>query len=407
MHVMGVIVEYNPFHNGHLYHINKSRELVNATHIIAVMSGNYIQRGEPALVDKWTRTKMALSCGVDLVIELPFIYAVQSAEIFAYGAIKLLDSTNIVDSICFGSESGNIKMLAKIAEILAYEPPYFKENIKKYLKQGYSFPESRQMAIAEHLEGDSSMLSSPNNILAIEYIKNLIRLNSKIKPYTIKRVASGYHDTVIKDNIPSATAIRNILKSGNIYEIDNALPNICHEELIKEFKKGKGPVFLEDFEMPIFATLRKATKRDLMEIQDVNEGLENRLMKYARETGNLHELINNVKTKRYTTTRIKRILIHAMVGIKKRDLHLFNIHGGPQYMRVLGFNEKGKNLLKLIKERSQLPIITNVRDLSKYPPLIKSMLEIEVKATDLYVLGFKNPEERKAGRDQVLSPIII
>ncbi|SHF20960.1 Predicted nucleotidyltransferase [Caldanaerobius fijiensis DSM 17918] len=407
MHVMGIIVEYNPFHNGHLYHLNKSKEVTDATHVIAVMSGNYIQRGEPALVDKWARAKMALSCGVDLVIELPFVYAVQSAEIFAYGAIKLLDSTNIVDSICFGSESGDIKALTKIAEILAYEPNSFKSSIKKYLKQGRSFPEARQIAIAEHLKASSNILATPNNILAIEYIKNLMRLNSKIKPYTIKRISSGYHDVVIRDNIPSATAIRNILKASNMHKINGTMPDICYEELIKEFNKGKGPVFIEDFEMPIFYTLRKVNKRELMEIQDVSEGLENRLIKYSREAGNLNELISHVKTKRYTMTRIKRILIHTMIGIKEQDLKIFNANGGPQYIRVLGFNEKGRNLLKLIKERSQLPIITNVRNTAKYPALIKSMLEIEARATDLYVLGFKNPLERKAGRDQMTSPIVV
>ncbi len=292
MKVAGLIVEYNPFHNGHLYHLEQSKKLTGADCIVCIMSGNFIQRGEPALVNKWARAKMALLSGADLVIELPLVYAMSSAEFFAYGAVSILNSLNIVDYLCFGSESGSIDELDNIADILVWEPQAYKELLKNHINKGISFPSARQKALADYLNiGSASLniLSESNNILAVEYLKALKRTESQITPVTIKRINNTYNTCDLTGNISSATAIRrnffNLIgaqicgdtspdTSPEISaEISAALTHTSSTILKSEFEAGRGPIFSQYYENLIICLLRKMDKKEISLLPYVSEGM--------------------------------------------------------------------------------------------------------------------------------------
>ncbi|WIV10819.1 nucleotidyltransferase [Proteiniborus sp. MB09-C3] len=413
MKIVGLITEYNPFHNGHLYHLNESKKITNSEYSIAVMSGNFLQRGEPALVDKWTRAKMAVDNGVDLVVELPVVYACQSAELFAYGAIKILDSLGIVDSICFGSELGNIQPLDYIAEILNNEPKCYKEYLRSELEQGNSFPRAREKALINYLGKtdslDSSMISSilsnPNNILSIEYLKSIKKIDSSIKPFTLKREKSSYHDKAISNNISSATAIREQLINTSLENIKHTVPHITYKYLESFYNDNKDFNSLNNFSMILLYLLRNSTPEILKNILDVSEGLDNRIIDCSSKYNCIDDILNCVSTKRYTMTRLKRIIIHLLLSMNKniiRTLHSY----GPQYIRILGLNSKGIDILRQAKKTSSLPIITKFAD---YPKLnnkiLNQMIELDKKATDVYILGLSRGE-MKMNLDYTMSPYI-
>ncbi|WP_094546514.1 nucleotidyltransferase [Petroclostridium xylanilyticum] len=415
MRVLGLITEYNPFHNGHKYHLETSKNITAADYVVCVMSGNFIQRGEPALLNKWAKTKMALMNGVDLVIELPVTYVLQSAEYFAFGAVKILDSLNIVTDLCFGSEWGKIDDLKNIAGILFDEPVEVSLKFKQFLDQGDSFVKAREKAIIDYMKGKYSaqhieeIMSSPNNILAIEYIKALYKLNSNIRPVTIKRYKTGYHSLEFKDEIASATAIRNlILHQSNIMEIKPYMPLSSFDILNKEINAGKAPIFTQQFETAILSLLRKQDHLQLALFPDVNEGLENRIQSAAYKFGTYEEVISAVKTKRYTRTRLQRIMLNILLGITQDMLNTFQKYGGPQYIRVLGMNSRGKELLKAIKKKASLPIIIKPSSYKQScNPLLKQMIELDFLATDLYSLHYPAKNERKGRLDLLTSPVII
>lgn len=419
MKVLGLVVEYNPFHNGHSYHLEQSKRLCNADYVVCVMSGNFIQRGEPAIVNKWSRARMALLSGVDLVIELPVVYAMSSAEFFAYGAVKILDSLGVTDYLCFGSESGNIDELDSLAEILHREPEAYKSYLKESLSKGLSFPSSREAALLKYsreysrFNGDiESIIASSNNILGIEYIKALKKLNSIIKPITVKRISNSYNEGTLTGCISSATAIRNnILKKdfNNISsddkstlnnELKNMLPNESISILTEEFIQGRGPVFASDFEDLLLVLLRRMSKEQLKSLPYVSEGLENRIKNAANSSGNLNELIESANTKRYTATRIQRILFNILTGITSNEFETFNKFGGPQYIRVLGFNNNGRFLISKINKNATLPVIVKAADFkNSCNPLLKRMLEIEDLSTNMYVMGYDNPKFKHSGQE--------
>jgi predicted nucleotidyltransferase len=419
MNVLGIVTEYNPFHNGHLYHLEESVKLCKADYVVGVMSGNFIQRGEPAIVNKWSRTQMALLGGVDLVIELPVIYAMSSAEFFSFGAVKILDSLGIIDYICFGSESGNINHLSQVAEVLSNEPQGFKILLKDCLNQGLSFPAARHEALINYFSYDmvlskniNKIMSSPNNILGIEYLKAIKRLGSSITPKTIPRIANKYNTEYITGDISSATSIRKRLSSDgwkrdlNIFE--QIMPKTSLDILKEEFMNGRGPVFSKDFESIILAFLRKMSLEEIAAMPFIGEGLENRIKSCASFSGTLNELIETIRTRRYPKTRIQRSLFNLLLGLTHSEFMQFNKHGGPQYIRVLGFNSKGQHLLSAIKERATLPIIVKTANYkNSCNPLLSRMLEIESLATDLYVLAYSNPIHRKAGQEFTQNIIIM
>lgn len=420
MKILGLIVEYNPFHNGHLYHLKKSLEITNSTHSIAVMSGNFLQRGEPALFDKYKRAEMAVSNGVDLVVELPTLYACQSAEIFAHGAITLLNSLNCIDSLCFGSEHGDIDLLVEISKILINEPDKFKTLLKRNLDEGILFALARSKALSEYMLNHTNLnidenklndvLSTPNNILGIEYIKSLLKHKSTIRPYSITRIQADYNSETIESNICSATAIRKALKEYNtLNSISNVVPIKTFELISKCIDNNFNPMFDEYY----FDTIRELVIRDLNILNsyfDVNEGIENKIYKSVFSCKNIFELQQSIKSKRYTLTKVKRILNNILLGITKDDMNTVkNIMKLP-YVRILAFNDKGREIIKQIKLNSEIKIINKFSNVNfEDDKVFETLIKYDIKATNMYNIPYykNNMNLLKGPMDYYLSPVYI
>lgn len=412
MKVVSFITEYNPFHYGHKFHLEKSLYLTDATHSISIMSSSFVQRGEPSIVDKWTKAKMAIENGVDLVIELPFIFSVQSAELFALGGIKVMDALNIVDYIAFGSEVGNLEPLQNIADILIQEPDEYKKALKYHLNLGLSFPAARSKAIIEYFKSNKSMnfdyeniIKQSNNILAIEYLKALNKLNSSITPVAISRQGSDYKEINLSTSFASATAIRRNMLEKNINYIKDSLPQPTYELLETFYNKFNKFNHLENYDSIIRYLILTTPKSELEHILDMEHGLENRIIDKSFKSQNIKELIENSSTKRYPKTRIQRILVHLLNDISKetiKELYLENI----PYIRFLGANNKGLELLNAIKERSSVPILTKFSHVEKTTDEItRKFASLEKKATDIYFLGL-NEKNNFNNMDYKTSPYI-
>lgn len=391
--VLGIIAEYNPFHNGHLYHIKKSIEETGASSVICVMSGNFVQRGNTSIVDKWTKTKMALANGVDLVLELPTIYSVSSAENFAEGAIRLLDSLKIVDTISFGMEAKDIASLNNIANVLYTEPKEYTTILEHELRKGVSFPKARENAVIMYLNDIkqyANILTGSNNILAIEYLKAIKKLKSKLNPIGIRREKVLYNDEIIIDDFASATAIRKMIATGQFSDIQKVMPKSSYALLADELRKGHYVLDLSKFQKEIIYNLRKMSVEEIAQLVDVSEGLENAIKNAANSSNNLVDFVNIVKSKGYTQTRIQRILIYALLGITNSKMLAFK--KAVPYARVLGFNENGKQLISQIaKKNKKVQIVTSVKkymDESKNK-VLKEMLETDILATNVYTLGYE------------------
>ena len=391
--VLGIIAEYNAFHNGHLYHIKKSLEETGASSVICVMSGNFVQRGNTSIVDKWTKTKMALANGVDLVLELPTIYSVSSAENFAEGAIRLLDSLKIVDTISFGMEAKDIASLNNIANVLYTEPKEYTTILEHELRKGVSFPKARENAVMMYLNDIkqyANILTGSNNILAIEYLKAIKKLKSKLNPIGIRREKVLYNDEIIIDDFASATAIRKMIATGQFSDIQKVMPKSSYALLADELRKGHYVLDLSKFQKEIIYNLRKMSVEEIAQLVDVSEGLENAIKNAANSSNNLVDFVNIVKSKRYTQTRIQRILIYALLGITNSKMLAFK--KAVPYARVLGFNENGKQLISQIaKKNKKVQIVTSVKkymDESKNK-VLKEMLETDILATNVYTLGYE------------------
>ncbi len=387
--ILGIIAEYNPFHNGHLYHLNMSKTLTSATHTIAIISGNFTQRGSTSLIDKWVKTESALRNGIDLVIELPVLYSVSSAENFADGAIKILNSLGVVDNISFGIETDKIEELDKIASILYNEPKDYKTLLSKELSHGISYPRARENALNKYLNISSNILNSPNNILGIEYLKALKKYNSSVVPIGIKRHKSNYNDIEYSNNIASATAIRELIKNKNYKQLKNLLPKPSYS-LLMENKKNI-VLDLNNFEKEILYILRRMSIEEIKKLADVSEGLEHLIKKAVYSYNSISDVLNMVKSKRYTSTRIQRIFLYSLLGITKEDIELSK--NVTPYIRVLGFNENGKNLISKIKRiNPQLNIITSTKKFidSNSDQNLKIMFEKDILATNIYTLAYQN-----------------
>lgn len=410
MKVLGIVSEYNPLHSGHVYHIRASVEKTGATHTVCVMSGNFVQRGEPAIVDKWARTRMALNAGIDLVLELPVVFACSSAELFAYGAVRTLHNMGVVDFLSFGSEQGELGSLWRIASVLYDEPSEYRKLLKKYLDEGFSYPISREKALHSILRGlPGNIMSHSNNILGIEYLKALKSLKSNIQPVTIKRMGASYLSTDILSSFSSATAIRQYIKNQRQVTdpaLSGNLPSFTVDLLDREIKNQRGPVFADAFSEIILHKLRTIGPDMLRQVPDVTEGLENRLISCALQTGTLSELISKVTTSRYPSTRVKRIAFNLLWGITKDDLRGILDDESCGYLRVLGFNTKGRELLARVRKEAGLPLIAKVSNYrNQLSGLSKTMFEYDLKATDSYVLAFPDHNQRK-GEQDFTTPII-
>ena len=392
MGVLGIIAEYNPFHNGHLYHLIESKKISHSDYTIAIISGNFVQRGNTSIVDKWTKAEMALLGGVDLVLELPTIYSISSAENFADGAIKILNSLQIVDSISFGSESGDINLLETIADVFYSEPKEYVSLLNHELSKGISYPKARENAALMYLKDIrkyANILSSPNNILAIEYLKSLKKYKSNITPFTIKRNKIGYNDENVVDGFSSSTAIRKMIQKSNISIIKDVVPSKIYELLNDKIKKGNFVLDLSSFEKEIIYNFRKLSISEIKELPDVGEGLENSIKSAANMCNNLVELVNIVKSKRYTQTRIQRILLYCLLEITKKDM-LLSYKTQP-YVRVLGMNSNGKQLLsEITKFNKKINLVTSVKDFMNNcnNKDLKRLLGIDILATNIYTLGY-------------------
>ena len=420
MNLLGLVVEYNPFHNGHKYHLEKSKELTNATHTMAIMSGSFLQRGEPALFDKYTRAEIAVKNGVDLVIELPTLYSCQSAEIFSHGAIATLNSLNCVNSVCFGSEEGNVEILRTIAEILVREPEEFKSSLKKYLDDGLVFPIARSKSLYDYINKNNllslkeeefqQVLNSSNKILGIEYIKSLIKLNSSIKPFTITRVASEYNSKNIESNICSATAIRNSLKNNsNLELIKNVVPTSTFEEIENKISQKFNPLYDSDFYDILSSTIIRDFD-NLTNYFEVNEGIENKIYSNIFKSKTLDELIDLTKSKRYTMTKIKRTLNNILLGINRDDVIKVKDLSQVPYIRILAFNNKGREIIKKIKDSSDIEIITKFSKISHIEdPLFDTLIKYDLKASNMYnMIYYKNNKNLVKGpMDYYISPKYI
>ncbi len=380
----GIIVEYNPFHNGHKYHLEKSRDLSNADVVIAVMSGNFVQRGQPAIVDKWKRVEWALKNGVDMLVELPVIYSCQAAEIFALGAVSILDKLN-VDNLVFGSESGDIKGLENTAKLLIDDKEKIDIEVRKYTKEGISYPDAFAKAIASYGIND---IFTPNNILAIEYLKAKHSIKSKINALTIKRKAVGYNDIEIKGDIASATSIRKALFWENSNKIKYTLPKKVYEELIDENKIQ----FKDYYDILRYRIISR--KDSLAEIQDMEKGFENRLYKSAVKNNNFDEFYNEVLTKRITMSRLNRVLLHSLLEITEQDTK-FAKQNPFNYIRILGFNDTGRLYLNKIKKELEGKLITKLNYQDKnIDDNIKYLLKIEERANNIYNIIYGGRERK-------------
>lgn len=404
--VLGIIAEYNPFHNGHLYHFQKSKNDTNSKFSIAVISGNFTQRGIPSIIDKWSKARMALSQGIDLVIELPLIYSISSAENFADGAIKILNSINIVNNISFGIESQDSESLNFFADILYNEPKEFKKFLSYELSLGHSFPKARENAMKDCFpDKDCSILSMPNNILAIEYLKALKKYNSKIEVNMFKRFRSEHNSMDFYGNIASSTAIRNLMNSNNYIEISNLIPQDCFSILKNKISLGEFVSSLNCFEKEIIYIFRTLSLEEIRNLPDVSEGLEFSIKNAAYSCNNLNDFFNHLKSKRYTQTRIQRILLYGLLHISKNDMAMSK--SVVPYIRVLGFNENGKYLLSKIKEKQpDIKIVTSVKkSLDNLLDLnLISMLNKDIFATNVYTLAYKNNSHAQI---DFTSPLVI
>jgi len=366
--------------------------MTKADFTIAIMSGNFVQRGDTSLIDKWSKTEMALRQGIDLVIELPTIYATSSAENFAEGSIKILNTLGIIDYLSFGSEIGQIKALDDVATVLAKEPKDFSDIIKHQLKSGLSYPKAREIALQMYF-GNSPIyteaLQNPNNILGVEYIKALKKSKSTITPITIKRNYSDYNSKSIKNGIASSTAIRYMIEKGK--NIHSVVPFETYEILEKLMQNGQIVPNLKIFEKQIIYILRKMTLNEIANLPDVTEGLENKIKTAANSCNDLDTLISKIKSKRFTQTRIQRILLYALLDIKKRDMSVSK--RATPYIRVLGFNKHGKRIISAIAEHNpKAKIVVSVKRFleTNKDSTLNNMIMKDILATNIYTLGYKN-----------------
>ena len=382
---IGIIAEYNPFHNGHLYQIQKAKELTGADTVIAVMSGNFTQRGDTSLINKFEKAKIALQNEVDMVIELPTIYSISSAENFALGGIKILNEIGNIDYLVFGIEEENLEKLQAIADVLVNEDDEFKRNIKEELDKGNSYPKARDIVLKKVLSSENveNIMQKPNNILAIEYLKALKTTNSKIKPFAIKRKNTMHNDENINENYASGTYIRKLFIENNFNEIKKVVPKYTYERLLELKNQGTYVSSINDFSDIVIYKIRTMTKEEISKIADVNEGLENSIKLASTTCKTIDEIIEKVSTKRYTKTRISRILTYILLDITKSEME--QSKNANQYIRVLGINKKCEGILKKINNDK---LITSLKKFEENNGE-NQLLNIDKKATEIYTIKYQ------------------
>ena len=400
MSVIGIVGEYNPFHYGHKHHIAETKRLLGEDcPVVCAMSGDFIQRGEAAVYSKFARAEAAVRSGVDLVLELPPAWALSSAEGFARGAVGLLGSIGVVTHLSFGSECGEVEPLETLAEILL--DPLIGADIRRELEaqEGIPFAAARQRAVAKRAGELSGQLETPNNILAVEYIKAVYEQGLSIKPVTVQRFGSG-HDKISESGHKSAAEIRRALANGA--DISASVPGSAYEIYRREDKLGRGPVLMENLESAMISRLRMLPDSAFAALPDAGEGLNNRLARAAREESGLDAVIAAAKSKRYALSRIRRMVMCAVLGISA-DIS----RETPPYARVLAANARGCALLRDMEGKARIPVITKPAAVKELGAECREVFDRSSSAHDLYVLGYSAKEERRGGADWRTSPKIV
>ena len=365
MKTVGIIAEYNPFHNGHAYHIAKAKEVTGADYCIVVMSGNFVQRGTPAIADKYLRAEAALLSGADLVLELPVYYALGSAEYFASGAIALLDKLGVADTLCFGSECGDISLLSEFAMQLLGENDIFKEVLNTQLNGGTTYPNARNAALqacAPHLSAHINVLMTPNNILGIEYCKALCRRKSNIQPYTIRRTGASYHDASLSSSYCSALAIREaIASSAQLSDIRMLMPQSAYNLLETQYGKTF-PILADDFSLPLHYQLLSEQSAGYTKYADIRDSLSDRINKKLPAYRNFTDFCDQLKTRNMTYTHIARSLMHILLKMPQTDFITYQSEDYIYYARMLGFRKSAEPLLTAVKAQSSIPLLSKLAD---------------------------------------------
>jgi len=423
MKIGGIIAEYNPFHNGHKYHIEEFKEKSGCTHVVAVTSGNFVQRGGPAVIDKYSRAKMALDNGVDLVLEMPTYYATQTAEIFSRGAVMTLEALNCIDTFCFGSEHGEIDKLKKAAAITRGIEGNYEVSLRKYIEDGIPFAVAREKAVRDYMdEIPEDFFKGSNNILAIEYLRELIRLESRMEPMTIRRMSTGHNNQEVTGAISSATAIRKVLNGlqlrsyvnntkdkrdflRKISIIENSVPRSIYFEIIDMISKELYPLDNEDF----FSEIRTCVIRNEGTLQnyfEVKEGLENSIRKTVVRAKNFDDVVEELKSKRYTSSKIRRCLFNILLGIKDEDIDIAKNLKDLPYVRVLALNERGREILKKVKESSDVDVVTSpakakLTDCYNENPVYKRLLDFDLRSSSIYYQKYYSDHRDKLENGEV------
>lgn len=410
MKVNGIIAEYNPFHNGHRYQLDKSKKITGADYTIVVLSGNFTQRGEPALIDKFVRARMALENGADLVLDLPISHSASSAEYFARGGVSILDQLNVVDYLCFGSECGDIQILQVIANILSEEPASYVQDLLSGQQAGLSYPAARNRALMDYcpeLAQNMNVLSSPNNILGIEYIKALQHLESKIQPVTVQRAGADYHSRRFGADFCSALALRQaVLAEQDLSQLSSQMPVSAYDLLIDALKNNP-PLSLNDFSNMLLYKLLMEQENGFEKYLDVSFDLSDRIRNHMKHFCGYREFCDSLKSKNLTYTRISRCLLHIMLDMKQEERLAYKSLGEVPYARVLGFKKSAQPLLAELKKKSALPLITKLADAEELlSPRAYELLQQDLRRNNVY----ESVAAMKAGRparDERQIPIAI
>lgn len=400
MRAVGIVVEYNPFHNGHAYHVQQAKNYAKDQIVVAVMSGHFLQRGEPALVDKWTRTEMALAQGVDIVIELPYVFSTAQAKQFAFGAIALLDALHC-DAFMFGSEDGNVQPFINSLTLMTEEKEQYDALIKEFIATGISYPQALQKAycsLQQAYVGQTTDLSMPNNILGFHYLQAAQLLQSHMQPLTVQRIGAGYHDSIDSTtHIASATGIRqSLFAEGDLQRVAAFVPRSSFSLLEHWLKQYNTFAHWEAFWPFLKHTLLRYTPEQLTQFADVTEGLEYALIKHVKNAHSYQEFMNKLKSKRYTWTRLQRMLTHIYTGVTKEQLHSFT---EPSYIRLLGMTARGQQYIALKKKEVKLPLISRVGALNN------DMLALDIRASEIYAQSLQLYTDQMERTDYNTPPI--
>lgn len=383
MKIAGIIAEYNPFHKGHAYHIEQARKRTGCDYAVVCMDGSYTQRGEAACLSKWERAEMALKCGADAVFELPALFAVRTADVFARGGVGVLDGLG-VDVLSFGSEQEDPEFLMKIAGIRENEPIAVTEAIQEKLAEGKSHARAWGEAVAEMLMIDVEILNAPNVVLGVEYIRAIRERNSNMQIAPVRRLGAYHDDAMNVEGFPSATAVRAAMKAGRLTDAISGVPDEVAEILTNADQ-------MHDPDDLLMYILRSMTEAEIAALPDVSEGLERRVKRCTQEAGTRRELIEMLKCKRYTWVRLSRLTAHAMLGLTN---DLARRHPVPEYARLIGMRRDAKPLLKELKQRATLPILSDATKLSE-----NEIFRLECRATDLRALQCNAPQNRRSGQE--------